>query len=52
MVLESFATSPAIRDAGNVSISDHARKLEADIAFAMAVHEVTGVSAASLVIHT
>jgi TetR/AcrR family transcriptional repressor of nem operon len=52
MVQEAFATSPAIRDACNASITDHARKLEADIASAMALHGVTGVSAASLAIHT
>ena len=52
MVQEAFATSPAIRDACNASISGHARKLEADIASAMAAHGVMGVSAASLAIHT
>lgn len=52
MVQEAFATSPAIRDACNASISGHARKLEADIALAMAAHGVTGVSAASLATHT
>ena len=52
MVQETFAVSPAIRDACNTSISDHARGLEADIAAALAQHGVPGVSAASLALHT
>ena len=52
MVQETFAVSPAIRDACNTSISDHARGLEADIAAALVQHGVPGVSAASLALHT
>lgn len=52
MVQETFVTSPAIRDACAASISGHAAKLEADIAAAMALHGVTGITAASLALHT
>jgi len=52
MVQEAFASSPAIREACEASIFGHARSLEADIAAAMAQHGVTGVSAASLALHT
>ena len=52
MVQEAFAISPAIREACNACISDHARTLEADIAAAMAEYGVTGVSARSLALHT
>lgn len=52
MVQEAFAISPAIRDACNACMTDHARTLEADIAAAMEQHGVTGVSAPSLALHT
>jgi TetR/AcrR family transcriptional repressor of nem operon len=51
MVQESFVTSPAIRDACNASISGNAAMLEADIAEAMALHGVRGVTARSLALH-
>jgi TetR/AcrR family transcriptional repressor of nem operon len=51
MVQEAFATSSAIREAGDASISAHARTLEADIEAAMAQHHVAGVTAASLGLH-
>ena len=52
MVQEAFATSPAIRDACEASISGHARTLEADIAEAMTRYGVTGTTAACLALHT
>jgi TetR/AcrR family transcriptional repressor of nem operon len=52
MVQEAFATSPAIRAACEASISDHASKLETDIAAAIARYGVSGVSAESLALHT
>ncbi len=52
MVQETFATSPAIRDACAASISGHAAKLESDIAAAMAQHGVMGITAPSLALHT
>jgi len=52
MVQESYATSPAIREACAQSIFGHAETLEADIALAMAQHRVTGFTAASLARHT
>ena len=52
MVQETFATSPAIRDACDASISDHAGKLEADIEAAMVKYAVTGTTAQSLALHT
>ena len=52
MVQETFASSPAIREACEASIYGHAATLEADIAEAMARHGVTGVSAQSLALHT
>ena len=52
MVQEVFATSPAIRDACDASISDHAGKLEADIEAAMVKYAVTGTTARSLALHT
>lgn len=52
MVQEAFGTSPAIRAACEASISDHARRLEADVAEAMEQHGVTGVSPQSLALHT
>ncbi len=52
MVQEAFATSPAIREACDACISAHARKLEADIAAAMAQYGVKGFTAASLALHT
>lgn len=52
MVQEAFAASPAIRDACEASISGHARMLEADIAEAMERYGVTGVTPASLALHT
>lgn len=52
MVQESYASSPAIRDACARSIFGHAETLEADIALAMARHGVGGFTAASLAQHT
>jgi len=52
MVQEAFASSPAIREACEASISGHARTLEADIEAAMARYKVTGVTARSLALHT
>lgn len=52
MVQETFATSPAIRDACDASISDHAGKLEADIEAAMVKYAVSGTTAQSLALHT
>jgi TetR/AcrR family transcriptional repressor of nem operon len=51
MVQEAFATSPAIRQACEASISGHARTLEADIQAAMARYRVNGVTAESLALH-
>ena len=52
MAQEVYVTSPAIRDACDASISGHAASLEADIAAAMALHGVQGVTATSLANHT
>lgn len=52
MVQESYASSPAIRAAAEATILGHAATLEADIAAAMAAHEVTGFTPASLARHT
>lgn len=52
MLQETFATSSAIRQACDTSISDHARRLEADIAGAMLQRGDLAVSAASLALHT
>ena len=52
MVQETFATNPAIREACDASISDHAGKLEADIAAAMVKCAVSGTTAQSLALHT
>jgi TetR/AcrR family transcriptional repressor of nem operon len=53
MVQETFATSPDIRDACDRSISDHAAKVEADIAEAMRDRGIdAGWTAASLAFHT
>lgn len=52
MVQETFIASPAIRQACNASISDHAQKLEADIAAAIAQYRVADVDAPSLALHT
>jgi TetR/AcrR family transcriptional repressor of nem operon len=52
MVQETFLASPAIRDACNASISNHAAELEADIGAAMAQYGVAGITAASLALHT
>lgn len=52
MVQEVHSTSDAIRAACDASISGHAATLEADIAAAMAEHEVTGTTAESLALHT
>ncbi len=52
MVQEAFVTSPPIREACNSSISAHARKLEGDIAAAIELYGVKGVSAPSLALHT
>ncbi|MEZ5650944.1 MAG: TetR/AcrR family transcriptional regulator [Burkholderiaceae bacterium] len=53
MVQETYDTSPAIRDACDRSISDHAATLEADIAAAMRERGMTPPwTAASLALHT
>ena len=52
MAQEVFAVSPAIRAACEASIFGHAATLEADIAAAMAMHGVKGISAVSLARHT
>ena len=51
MVQESFRTSPAIRDACNASISGNAATVEADIADALRLYGVEGVSAEGLSLH-
>ena len=51
-VQESYATSPALRDACAAGIGDHAETLEADIAAAIALHPpVRPVDPASLALH-
>ena len=53
MVQETFATSPAIRDACWASIAGHAATLEADLAAALAARDgAPGVTARSLALHT
>ena len=54
MVQEVYDTSPAIRDAVDVTISKHAARLEADIAEAISVHgmQPDGWDAQSLALHT
>lgn len=53
MVQETFDTDPAIRDACDRSISDHAAQVEQDIAAAMLVHGIDADwTAASLAMHT
>lgn len=53
MVQETYATSPAIRDACARAIFDHAETLEADIAAAVGARGMTPIwSARSLALHT
>jgi TetR/AcrR family transcriptional repressor of nem operon len=53
MVQETYELSPAIRDACNTSISNHAAKLEADIAEAMQERGIRADwTAESLALHT
>ena len=53
MVQEIYDTHPAIRDACDSSISDHAAKIEADIAEAMKRHKIRARwTAKSLALHT
>lgn len=53
MAQETFLTNPTIRDACFASISSHAETLEADLAAAIAAHQVAGdVSAKGLALHT
>jgi TetR/AcrR family transcriptional repressor of nem operon len=53
MVQESYETAPAIREACNASISDHAAALEPDIRAAMRDRDLAADwSAASLALHT
>jgi TetR/AcrR family transcriptional repressor of nem operon len=53
MVQEVFATAPAIREACDRSISNHAASLEADIAAAALIHRpVCQIDARSLALHT
>ena len=53
MVQEIYGTNPDIRDACGASISEHAARIEADIAAAMTRHRIrTRWTAASLALHT
>lgn len=53
MVQETYDSHPAIRDACDRSISSHAEKVEADIAEAMARHDIRADwTAKSLALHT
>jgi TetR/AcrR family transcriptional repressor of nem operon len=53
MVQEVYATHPAIREACERAIADHAAKLEPDIAEAMRAHGIAGDwTAQSLALHT
>lgn len=53
MVQETYDTSPAIRAACDASISDHAARVEADIAEAMRVHGIRADwTARDLALHT
>ena len=53
MVQEAYDTEPAIRDACDRCISDHAAKIEQDIAEAMAIHGIrANWTAQSLAFHT
>lgn len=53
MVQETYVTAPAIRDACDRSISDHAATLEADIEEAMQAHRISADwTAKSLALHT
>jgi len=53
MVQEAYETHPEIRDACAASITDHAARVEADIADAMRVHRIkTDWTARSLALHT
>ena len=52
MVQEVYDTSPLIRNACRASIVGHAETLEADIADAMLLYGVEGVTARSLALHT
>lgn len=53
MVQEVYGTCPAAREACDASISNHAAKIEADIAEAMTLHEIQADwTAGSLALHT
>jgi TetR/AcrR family transcriptional regulator, transcriptional repressor for nem operon len=52
LVQETYESDPDIRRACDASISAHAATLEADIAEAMKLNGVKGISAASLALHT
>ena len=52
MVQEAYDSHPAIRDACAASITGHAATLVEDIEAAMERYGVTGISAASLALHT
>ncbi|MGA2552448.1 MAG: TetR/AcrR family transcriptional regulator [Burkholderiaceae bacterium] len=53
MVQEVYETNPAIRDACDASISDHAEKIEADIALALKLRGMrVKWTATSLALHT
>jgi TetR/AcrR family transcriptional repressor of nem operon len=53
MLQETYDSSPAIRAACDASISEHAAKIEADIAEAMAQHGIEADwTAESLALHT
>lgn len=52
MVQEVHETSPAIRAACDASITGHAETLVADIAAALAAHNVVGIDPRALALHT
>ncbi len=52
MVQEAFGSSHLIRAACEASITGHAQKLEADLAEALALRGITGVTAHGLALHT
>jgi TetR/AcrR family transcriptional repressor of nem operon len=52
VVQETYRSAPAIREACRAAIFDHAERLEADIAEAMAERSLSGFSARSLALHT
>ena len=51
LLQETFLSSPAIRAACDTSIGDHATKVEADIALALAARPIPGIDARDLALH-